>query len=58
VEGGFVSARDARWFDGSKVTFTLAANTTHPQEALIRVQLRDGRVMIMSVDGSVSMLPR
>ena len=64
VDGGFITARDARRFDGSTITFSRTAelgtpqDAFRPQEPLIRVQLRDGRKIVMSVDGSAELLAR
>jgi hypothetical protein len=64
VEGGYITAKDARRFGGSTITFSSAAkldtpqDAFRPQEPLIRVQLRDGRKIVMSVDGSAELLAR
>jgi len=64
VDGGFITAKDVRRFDGSTIRFSRAAELSPPQDAfrpqepLIRVQFRDGRKIVMNVDGSVEMLAR
>ena len=34
VEGGLVSAKDARWFEGSKVTFTVITNLSANRKSI------------------------
>lgn len=66
VDSGLVTAMDAHRFEGSTITFEQANRSSSPQipfdsaqeVTMIRVQLRDGRVMVMSMDGSISQLPR
>jgi hypothetical protein len=58
VRSGFISAESARGFQGATVTFSRTIDESRPQEALVRLQLRDGRTIVMLGDGSVQQIAR
>jgi len=52
VNGGHVSVKDVRAFDGLDLMISLTADATRPQDILIRVRLPDGRLLAGLADGS------
>jgi hypothetical protein len=57
VDGGFVTQSTARRFDGSEIAVLQTPNEGRPQDMLVRLRLRDGRLIALLADGSVQQLP-
>jgi hypothetical protein len=58
VSNGYISPKLARGFEGSTVALSSTADESRPQMALIRVQLHDGREIVLLADGSIQQLPK
>ena len=58
IGGGYITPNVGRRFHGSEITLLEMPNEGRPQDMLVRLRLRDGRLIASFADGSVQQLPR
>jgi hypothetical protein len=56
VGAGYITAKDARHFVGSAISFSAGASEANPRTILIRLWLRDDRQFVLLGDGSIRQL--